>query len=159
MTTTLVNHRCQCGGSLDVIDASGYSTTARCRVCLHCSLIIEHPRFKACIRLDDFHSQRGNRPYQRPIDDLSLATEVVQCLNDALPLTFAAICEFGVTTGPHYNALAYAVDVGVTAYDLDRVRGDGPAITQLVLIALNQPYSNLEFDTIYDGENWWDEPF
>lgn len=40
---------------------------------------------------------------------------------------------------------------GCTAYDLDRVMGDGPAITQLIRAVPDQPYPFVEFRTIYDG--------
>lgn len=159
MTTTLVNHRCRCHGPLEVIDVSGYSTTARCRACCYCSLLIEHPRIVTRIHLDAFHLKRGNGQFQRPLDDLSMATELVRRLKQALPLTLVANYDFGAATEAHVSALALAVDAGVTAYDLDRVLGDGPAITQLVLTALNQPDSSLTFVTAYDGGNWWDEEF
>ena len=41
-----------------------------------------------------------------------------------------------------------------TAYDLDRVMGDGPAITRLIRSVPYQPYADVEFQTAYDDFDW-----
>ena len=155
MTTKLVNHCSRCNGSLEVVDASGHSITARCRACRFCSLIIEHPRISACITLADFHLKRGDGPRRRPLDDLRMATKLVRCLQHHWPLSPATIVDFGITTVDHFDALAGAVRAGVTAYDLDRVMGDGPAITRLVRSIPVQPDRQVEFATAYDGFHSW----
>jgi hypothetical protein len=47
------------------------------------------------------------------------------------------------------GALQYAVGMGVSVYDLDRVIGDGQAITRLTQSVPGQPYQAW-FVTIYD---------
>jgi hypothetical protein len=47
--------------------------------------------------------------------------------------------------------LQHAVRCGCTAYELDRVMGDGPAITNLVRLFPRQPYGPVEFRTVWDN--------
>jgi hypothetical protein len=86
----------------------------------------------------------------RPFDDLQLATELVQCLHHHVPLSHEMVELFGIRTEEHVTALLYAVRYGVTAYDLDRVMGDGSAIGRLVRAIPYQPFPNLRFGSIYE---------
>jgi hypothetical protein len=61
--------------------------------------------------------------------------------------------DFGIDSSDHLGALQFAVQSGVTPYDLDRVIADGPAITQLVHSVPVQPYP-VVFKTIWDGIDW-----
>ncbi len=63
----------------------------------------------------------------------------------------AAILDYGIDSSSHLGALQYAVRGGVTPYELDRVIGDGPAITELVRTPSAQPYGFVEFRTVWDG--------
>lgn len=104
----------------------------------------------------------------RPLDDLRLATELVKCLFDSSPFTGEMTENFGIRTVRHGAALIYAVHCGVTAYDLDRVMGDGPAMTRLVSRLPNQPFPDVRFpsdyemvleEQDYDEPGWWREEY
>ena len=65
--------------------------------------------------------------------------------------------DYGIDSKRHLGALQHAVRAGVTAYDLDRVMGDGPAITRLVRSVPYHPYADVEFQTAYDTFDWEEE--
>ena len=154
MTTTMLKHFCTCGGELRVLDTEEFSTTAACNRCHCCWLLIQHPRFALNVALSDFHLKRGDGPDRRPLGDLTMATRLVADLfQDAWPSP-ATVVDFGIDSEQHMRALRNAVCAGVTAYDLDRVMGDGPAITRLVRSAPCQPYVDVEFRTAYDDFDW-----
>jgi hypothetical protein len=61
----------------------------------------------------------------------------------------AGIVDFGLQSDRHYGALQYAVrNDGVTREELDRVVGDGEAIT--TLIRPGNPYWGVTFQTAWD---------
>ena len=154
MTTTTLKHFCTCGGELRVFDTYGSSKTAACTCCKCCWLLIEHPDFAASIALADFHVKRGQGPSQRPLDETAMATRLVNDLVwDRWPSP-ATVVDYGIDSSRHLGALQHAVRAGVTAYDLDRVMGDGPAITRLVRSVPYQPYADVEFQTAYDDFDW-----
>lgn len=63
----------------------------------------------------------------------------------------AAICDFGIASDAHYRALHAIVRAGtVTRDELDRVLGDGPAITALVNASPSNPVPGIVFKTAYD---------
>ena len=138
---------CRCGGPLRIVDVQETSATAYCTHCQHYSLCVTRLEV---IHLADFHVKRGNAPVQRPFDDVSMAERLVHCLlRDVWPSP-ATVVDFGIASPEHLGALQHAVRSGCTAYDLDRVIGDGPAITQLVRSFGRQPYGPVEFVTAYD---------
>ena len=145
MTTS--TNTCRCGGSFDPVDRDESSTTVRCLSCHHCSLVVVRPHGHRVIFLSDFHLKRGDRPDQRPLDDLDMATRLVRCLVDDEWPTPATIVDYGIQSQHHLSALQHAVRCGCRAYDLDRVMGDGPAITELVNAFPGQPYGSVEFNT------------
>lgn len=146
--TTQKYHICQCGGVLRKFDEAG--CTLQCAECKHCSLLITWTKPHRLIYLADFHLKRGDGPQQRPIDDLGMASRLVESLVlDEWPSP-ATITDYGIESARHLGALQAAVDSGCTAYDFDRVIGDGPAITDLVRCVPEQPYGPLTFETPYD---------
>ena len=72
---------------------------------------------------------------------------------DELPSP-AAVVDYGIDSLDHLGALQHAIATGVTVYDLDRVMGDGPAITRLVRNVPDQPYPDISFSTAYDALEW-----
>jgi hypothetical protein len=151
MATVKHETKCQCGGNLEEMDRAETSVTAVCANCGHATLIIANPRFSACIYLADFHRKRGNAPLGRPLSDLTMATGLYQDLAlDRWPSP-ATVLDFGIDSSSHLGALQFAVGEGITPYDLDRVLGDGPAITQLVTSVPGQPYAPIVFRTTWDG--------
>ena len=148
--TTKTKHVCSCGRALELIDELGYSRTTACPACRRCTLIVSHPNFGLYISLADFHLKRGDKQSQRPLSDLGMATRLVKCLaRDEWPSS-ATLLDFGIDSPEHLGALQHAVYQGITEYELDRVMGDGLAITQLVRGVPKQPYSYVEFRTVYD---------
>lgn len=145
---------CLCGEEVVELDASGYSTTLCCPRCRQGVLVINHPDFRAVIVLEDFCRKRGNQPPQRPLDDHALAEALLDCLVLDVWPSPAAVVDFGIDSTDHLGALQHAVCVGVTAYDLDRVLGDGRAITCLTRSVPGQPYPEIKFATAYDGAAW-----
>ena len=154
METIKMPVMCDCGEEFDVLDASGDSATMCCHHCSRDVLCIRHPDFHATIPLRGFSRRRGGRPEQRPLADLSMAEALVDALIlDAWPSP-ATVLDFGIDSAEHLGALQHAVRTGITAYDLDRVLGDGQAITQLVRSIPDQPYHEVTFVTAYDGVEW-----
>ena len=154
METNTMSATCDCGEEIDVLDSAGYSATMCCPHCCRDVLCIRHPDFRATIPLRDFSRKRGAGPQQRPLADLSMAEALVDSLMlDEWPSP-AAVVDFGIDSTEHLGALQYAVRAGVTAYDLDRVMGDGAAITRLVRSVPDQPYHETTFVTAYDGLEW-----
>ena len=155
METTTMQITCACGEKLKVIDAASNSTTMCCHRCRCGMLCINHPDVQVTIPLSGFLLRRGDSAHQIPIDDLSMG----QALFDSLVLDVRphpdAVMEYGIASADHLGALQHAIAVGVTAYDLDRVMGDGPAITRLVRSVPDQPYHAVEFETIFDRLNWY----
>jgi hypothetical protein len=140
-----------------VFDICGASKTGACTRCGCCWLLIKHPNFALNVALSDFHLKRGGGPGRRPLADLTMATRLVERLScDVWPSPATAV-DFGIDTCRHLGALQHAVRAGVTAYDLDRVMGDGPAITRLVRGVPAQPYADVEFQTAYDDCDWEEE--
>jgi hypothetical protein len=140
------------------MDTSGGSSTLQCINCKLCSLEIWQPEFALSISLRDFHLKRGDGPDQRPLCDLSMASELVECLRTLNRPSLATLVDFGIDHSLHYAALRKAVLAGVSAYDLDRVLGDGPAITALVNGALGRKHAQVQYQTAYDDmpsePNW-----
>lgn len=137
-----------CGDDLKVVDQQKRSETLRCLTCGR--YFLHRHSGNTLIRLDQFHRRRGNRAGRRPYDDLAMAERLVLALvTDCWPSP-ATVVDFGIDSGSHLGALQYAARNGVTAYDLDRVIGDGRAITQLVRSVPEQPYSYVEFHTVWD---------
>jgi hypothetical protein len=72
-----------------------------------------------------------------------------------LPLTPAAINDFGVATDDHYRALRAVLDavepggLRQLGEDLDRAMGNGPALTKLVQTYAPE-YKALRFETSWD---------
>ena len=87
-----------------------------------------------------------------------MAERLVECLvSDEWPSP-ATVADFGIDSSAHYMALKHAVRTGITAYELDRVMGDGPAITQLVQGVPSQPCRFVRFRTLWDDyfQDWGD---
>ena len=150
MTTEKTNHVCPCGRALELVDASRRSRTMACSACRRCMLIVAHPDYELSVNLADLHLKRGDLPGRRPLTDLAVATRLVDCLTRDEWLSPAAIVDFGVDTPEHHGALRHAVRASIGAYELDRVLGDGPVITQLVRDIPGQPFKCVEFRTAYD---------
>lgn len=154
MKTKAMPATCWCGEEVVVLDASGHSKTLGCLHCRHGVLVINHPDFRVTIVLEDFCRKRGDAQRQRPLNDLQLADSLVDSLVlDQWP-SAAVLVDFGIDSPDHLGALQHAVNVGVTAYDLDRVLGSGRAITCLARSLPGQPYPDIKFVTAYDGLAW-----
>lgn len=139
-----------CGETLRELDRAGHSATYTCLRCRECYLCIDQPEFASLIWLRRFHRRRGEGPTQRPLTDLRMATQLVECLHfDCWPSS-ATVVDYGIDSSRHLGALQFAVQSGVTAYELDRVMGDGAAITRLVRDVPGQPDHQVEFRTAYD---------
>ena len=82
-----------------------------------------------------------------------MAKSLIQRLERYVAPTPAMEIDYGIDTYTHFVALRFAVQAGLTAYDLDRVAGDGPAITCLVRSVPHQPYF-IKYETIWDTEVW-----
>lgn len=148
---------CGCGGTLEEKDRGLLSTTFACAKCGTCTLAIAHRRFQVWIPLRDFHLKRGNGPMKRSIQDLAMATRLAHYLNlDQWP-TPAVVMDFGIASSCHFGALQHAVRSGIGPYELDRVMGDGAAITRLIRAIPGQPYDKVEFQTPYDNFSWSEE--
>ena len=78
------------------------------------------------------------------------ANLVESMMFDAWPRS-AAICDFGLNSQSHYEAIYYPLRNGeITAEALDAALGDGPALTKLVNDAPSNPHKGIKFTTPYD---------
>lgn len=139
-----------CGDGVKQVDSFADSQTVRCIQCGRCALIKSSLIIRTVIPLVDFHLKRGSGFKKRPLDDLSMAEGLVECLrNDCWP-SMATVSDFGIDTFSHLGALQSAHWAGCNVYDLDRVLGDGRAITQLIRAVPEQRYPDVEFFTTWD---------
>ncbi len=145
------NNKCPCGGLWKAIDGRGWSSTLACNKCHCCRLVISPPSFRLTVPLKMYRFRRDEGLSQRLLDSRSMAVRLIDALSfDQWP-TSATIVDFGIDSAHHLGALQHAVIVGITAYDLDRVLGDGPAITALTRGLPRQPYPDVVFRTAYDA--------
>ncbi|WP_437191146.1 hypothetical protein [Planctomicrobium sp. SH527] len=151
-----IETRCDCGGILHPVDHRNQSATLACSACGRCYLKSNLPEFGELIPLRDFHLKRGDGPGQRPTNDMRMAQQLFECLVWDVWPSPATIADFGIDSSRHLTALQYAARSGITAYDLDRVLGDGPAITRLVRSVLDQSDRSVQFETLHDNVNWSD---
>jgi hypothetical protein len=82
----------------------------------------------------------------------STARALIQAITfDMQPRASAAV-DFGIDSQKHYEALYYPIRRGeITLRDLEKVVGDGPAITELVRRkGKSNPHRNIKFTTSYD---------
>lgn len=149
---------CQCDAATETVDGFLDSVTVRCVTCGRARLIARHANYELVIPLRNFHRTRGPKSGQRRFDDWSMAINVWRCLVDLSQPSPAAIVDFGIRSRAHFDALRHAVHHGVSAYELDRVLGDGPALTQLVNGIPNQPELGIIFHTEYDDVAFWRGP-
>jgi len=151
------NSKCRCGGRLKAFDHNRDRTawTMRCGRCGHFSLSWVF----LLVPLQDFHLKRG--PMGRPYDDYAMALALKTCLEDTAEPTPAMIVDWGISSPRHYEGLqSLVVRGGADEYLLDRVIGDGPAITCVVQGVLDRSVP-IVYRTFYDAfvmepEDWDD---
>ena len=150
MTTDTINSTRCCGEHLVLVDRYGLSATLRCTICQHATLVVDSSDFQLEIKLADFHLKRGDGEDQRPLSDFEMAHSLALSARHGTWPSAASCVDFGLASRLHYEAIRDSVMRGVTPYDLDRVLGDGPAITRLVHGSTGSHW-DLEFWTPYDG--------
>ena len=81
-----------------------------------------------------------------------LTTKLIDAIRlDLYPQSNAVLCDFGIDSQAHYEALYYPVRNGdIDAETLDSVLGNGPAITKLVRSFDVNPHKDIVFKTVYD---------
>jgi len=94
---------------------------------------------------------------KRPLHDMGMAERLANCLDLDVWPSPAIVLDFGIASHRHFGALQHAVRNGITAYELDRVVGDGAALTRLIQAVPGQPYGEVVFQTVYDEFSWADE--
>lgn len=63
----------------------------------------------------------------------------------------SAICDFGLHTQQHYEAIYYPIREGeITPEQLDDALGNGPKLTALVARCGSNPHKDIVFETDYD---------
>jgi len=142
---------CKCDGSTEMIDEYNHSQTLRCIQCGRARLVIRHREFELTIPLSDFHLERGPGLDQRPVSDLKMATNLWHRLVAREIPSRAQQVDFGIDSSEHVEALHHATVWGILPYELDRVIGDGPAITALVNGIPKTPYPGIRFATYHDN--------
>ena len=148
LSTVLDDSACVfCTGQLERLDFSGTSRTMQCSECGRCELVIESHDAYCAIPLEEFHIIRGEGVGKRPLAETSLAQHLVEYLVRGRWPRPAAIVDFGIESESHFNAMIEAVWYGCSVYELDRVLGEGNAITHLI-----RAYEVVgpTFSTVYD---------
>ncbi len=143
--------RCpHCRGPVVFLDSFADSRTVACARCLKCALVKQSPLIRTGIALRDFHRKQGHGSGRRPMEEMEMAEALVECLKTDRWPSIAAMVDFGIDSPAHLGALQSAYRGGCNVYDLDRVIGDGPAITRLVQAVAEQRYPDVRFVTLYD---------
>lgn len=151
--TNIHQQTCECDGEHLLVDRADDARVEACVACGRCRLVVFDP-VRMVIPLRDFHLKRGVVE-GRPLEDTSMAQRLVDCLvMDEWPST-ATCTDFGIASPRHFAALRHAVGSGVSPYQLDRVLGDGPAITRLVSATAGAYGVGVEFRTLYDEWDDW----
>ncbi|MDC0935063.1 hypothetical protein OAS39_02170 [Pirellulales bacterium] len=145
---------CTCGGRLDGIDSFGRSSTAQCDQCSDCFLVVaDGSGDPAVILLRTFNQRRGEGPARRRLDDRGKAERLIAALTvDGWPSP-GEVVDFGIRSSLNYDALQSAIRLGVSSYELDRVQGDGKAISELIRAVTPDPLLHVEFETPYDARH------
>jgi len=141
---------CRSDEKVERVDSFAGSRTIRCKQCERCALIFSASHLCSVIQLEDFHLKRGTGLAQRSLDDLTMAQTLVDCLTDDCWPTPATLVDYGIDSSDHLKALQSAYRGGCNVYDLDRVMGDGRAITQLIHAVPGQAIVGIQFRTMYD---------
>ncbi len=122
--------------------------TLCCKDCNECYLVSEINQKQNVVHLRLFLQRRGVGKDRRALDDMSLARNLwFDLVCNKGDLSFEQQIDFGIETPVHYAALQFA---GLDEYMLDRVQGDGKAITNLVRAATDDQLV-IEFKTPWDG--------
>lgn len=131
---------------MTLIDGKGWSCTYACDNCSRGLLAITSPKMTLLIPLVIFayRTDVGPREQSDIPDDLVSAV-----IANHWP-SLNTVCQFAIKSERHLHSLQHAVLAGVTSYDLNRVMGDGPAITALIRGIPGQPYPETVFSTYYD---------
>lgn len=81
----------------------------------------------------------------------AVTQDLIDCMMlDVWPRN-AAVCDFGLNSQEHYEALYYPIRAGeVSAEELDDALGDGKKLTQLARSCKTNPHKNIVFKTPYD---------
>ena len=127
------------------------SRTLQCETCGECYLHVRRGNESVLVHLRDFLEKRGDAPEQRPLRDRTMAENLITAMvSDEWPSP-ATCMDFGLDSRHQYKAMQEAVREQLTAYELDRVLGDGKAITQLVAFARpDKQLCTVEFSTPWD---------
>ena len=123
---------CSCGGTFTKLDAHEQSSTWQCGTCHMRFLLVLRPTFIVWVRLQRFGSKVRPWSGTRMPDDLMFAQTVVDTIGAGATLSVEMIHQFGIDTDEQYSAMQLAVRHGIEAYELDTVRADGEALTDLV---------------------------
>ncbi len=133
--------------------------TLRCTDCDECYLVIKWDRRPAgVIHLRDFLKRRGDGPGHRPLNEMSMAKNLSRAmLKQHERISPATLLDFGIRTKEQFTALMRAVHISANSFMLDRVLGDGKAITALVRY-ISKGEITTEFvtpwDALYEMKEW-----
>jgi len=77
---------------------------------------------------------------------------IEEIMMDLMPSSNAAVCDFGIKSQKHYEALHGPIRAGeITPEQLDAALGDGPALTNLVQGCESNRHKDIVFVTPYDN--------
>ena len=129
------------------------SRTIKCRSCEACFLYVRHDDRSTNIHLRQFLERRGKGGQRRPLDNYTMAEGLFEAMMWDFPIpSMAMSMDFGIESPQHYQAMRWLVDQGAGPYELDRVLGDGKAITRLFRFACGESeLPGLHFSTPYDA--------
>ena len=144
---------CECGGELEIIGAFPTSHVEHCTECHACRLEVQTEEIKASIPLALFFHTRIDAKNESSLDQIMRAPQELfhSLILDVWPNDLIGTL-YGIESERHLGTLQYLVRSGVTAVELDRVMGDGEAITALANALPHNPYGKgVEFKTPFDG--------
>lgn len=146
---------CDCVDSIEKLGKCDTSCVEHCTECHKCQLVVTTEFIRTKIDLAHFYDGRVKPTEVKPLLDTvihRLATEMMKALVlDMFPDKFGEIL-YNADSPEKLGTLQAMVRAGITAVELDRVMGDGKALTALAEALPHQPYGPQTFRTEFDVE-------
>lgn len=77
---------------------------------------------------------------------------LIRSITSGMPLTPATVCDYGLNSRQHFEAIAIPYRKGeVTPDQLDEALGNGPRLTTLVNSVASNPHKGIIFETAWDS--------
>lgn len=145
------NRRCDCGGTLESIGVCKTSKIDHCVECHDCTLEVATEFMRVSVPLALYFKARVDVKNETSFNQVMSAPKQLfhNLVMDTMPDELIGML-FGIESEKHLGTLQQLLRAGITEVELDRVMGDGHAITALAKALPHNPYGDVEFRTPFD---------